>query len=287
MNDELDSDERLPAAHPAFTAHFISGFYDADDFMNDDVPPFGTDEGSDEVREWGGRLDVLERQPTLRGIIGADADRLMAASEGSNNVDDDDVVISLGFTLLRYTGQIDTEGRDWLLAALRRQDSRYPERGYAAMLQDVSTFDAASDRKDSARHSPAPWLDIRYGGGDRDLDKWCRHTVRAAESLPAWRAWWSTSNLDRLTLELHIISTKTYIEFHRPTSRELMVIGASRPLGKVVRSTEKLLRLSDSPPDPPLLTLPRFTELFEALIVKCFDRTTTHLALQPPPGRLP
>lgn len=82
------------------------------------VPPFGTDDGFDEVHDWAERIDDLRRHPTLRHMLGTHAGKQIGAQEAGDLDDDDDIVIALGFTLLRFTGQIDTEGRRWLRNAL-------------------------------------------------------------------------------------------------------------------------------------------------------------------------
>lgn len=66
MTDDDEDVQPLPPAHPRFTAHFTRQNYDADDYMNDELPPFGSDEGSDAVHEWAERLDELALHPTLR-----------------------------------------------------------------------------------------------------------------------------------------------------------------------------------------------------------------------------
>ena len=73
MSDDEDF-ERLPPAHPRFAAHFTHRVYDPDDYENDELPPFGSDEGSDEIHDWAERLDELRQNPTLRYMLGDDAD---------------------------------------------------------------------------------------------------------------------------------------------------------------------------------------------------------------------
>ena len=140
--------ERLPPPHPRFAAHFKQRFYDADDARNDDLPPFGNDEGSDEVHEWAGRLDELQTHPTLRHMLGEDADGVVAELRTSEQADVDDILIGTGFSLLRFTGQIDAEGRAWLRKALERQRNRPGSPDiYAAMVGDLDSFEStASDR---------------------------------------------------------------------------------------------------------------------------------------------
>lgn len=136
-------DDTLPPAHPRFLAHFTHRLYDADDYTNDDVPPFGNDEGSDEVHDWAERTDELRDHPTLRHMLGDEADAMIADLERTPQTDVDDIVIGQGFTLLRFTGQIDPEGRRWLVDALRRQKAGGWDgtEAYTQMLRDLGSFE--------------------------------------------------------------------------------------------------------------------------------------------------
>ena len=78
----------------------------------------------------------LVANPTLRYVIGRGADALIRELRGDHQSHVDDVVIGQGLTLLRYTGQIDAEGRGWLIEALRRQAQDTPGREYGTMLDD-------------------------------------------------------------------------------------------------------------------------------------------------------
>lgn len=139
MSDDEDL-ERLPPAHPRFAAHFTHGIYDPDDYENDELPPFGSDEGSDEIHDWAERLDELRQNPTLRYMLGDDADEQISELERTAQVDVDDILIGQGFTLLRFTGQIDPEGRQWLLDALARQHRQTGQNEYAHLRTDLVTF---------------------------------------------------------------------------------------------------------------------------------------------------
>jgi len=57
--------EALPPSHPLFASHFTKRLYDAEDFRNDDVAPFGTDEGWDAVRASGFGL-LSSDSPSVR-----------------------------------------------------------------------------------------------------------------------------------------------------------------------------------------------------------------------------
>lgn len=139
MTDDDDLD-RLPPAHPRFAAHFRHQLYDPDNYENDELPPFGSDEGSDEVHDWAERLDELGQNPTLRYMVGEDADGLIANLQQTEQVDGDDILVGQGFTLLRFTGQIDGEGRRWLLDALARQHQNTGFNEYAQLRADLESF---------------------------------------------------------------------------------------------------------------------------------------------------
>jgi len=278
----MSEEDLLPPAHPAFAAHFTSRFYDADDPGHNELPPFGTDEGADGVSEWGGRLDVLERARSLRELLGEDADEQIADLRGGDSADGDDLLVSLGFTFLRYTGRIDAEGRDWLLEALRRQIKRYPGIEYATMLQDLSIFAPQSHPGGATPRPAEPWLDIRYGGGDSGLDRWCRRWVHAADADLAWRDWWAAADLNRLTLYPHIDTRRNYVKFNPSGRRALNVIGASVRLGTLVRVVQKRSSKPSHPPQAPFLSVPEFEELFESLLLQMLHRTADHLGLPAP-----
>ena len=118
------SPDQLPEAHPRFSTHFINPIYDPDVASNDEVAPFDSSEGYDELHDWAQKLGDLRAHPTLRHMLGDDADEQINDLRHSQEVDVDDIVIGLGFTLLRFTGQIDAEGHTWLVEALQRRSAR-------------------------------------------------------------------------------------------------------------------------------------------------------------------
>lgn len=140
MSEDDEDFERLPPAHPRFSGHFTHRLYDPDDYENDELPPFGSDEGSDEIHDWAERLDELRQNPTLRYMLGDDADEQIRELSATAQVDVDDILIGLGFTLLRFTGQIDPEGRQWLLDALTRQQQHTRQREYIQLRADLISF---------------------------------------------------------------------------------------------------------------------------------------------------
>ena len=124
--------EDLPAASPAFAAHFTDPVYDdpADEFA-----PFGTDEGFDMVHEWAERRHELSPDTTVADVI-EESGFAHVASELDNpegpgvpaaggQVDAATITIGAGFTLLRLTGRIDQDGRQQTLKALDVLIHRY------------------------------------------------------------------------------------------------------------------------------------------------------------------
>jgi hypothetical protein len=124
--------EDLPAASPAFAAHFSDPIYDdpADEFA-----PFGTDEGFDLVHEWAERRDELGPDTTVAHLLEesgfADVGSELDNPEGpgvpaaGGQVDAATITIGAGFTLLRLTGRIDEDGRRQTLKALDVLIHRY------------------------------------------------------------------------------------------------------------------------------------------------------------------
>jgi hypothetical protein len=106
-------------AHAGFVAHFTDAIYEPDAPDNDEVALFGTDEGADELREWSKRPDELLAHPTVRYMLGEDAEAIVASARSAEQPDIDDALIGAGFTLIRVAGRIDREGRTWVREALR------------------------------------------------------------------------------------------------------------------------------------------------------------------------
>ncbi|MGN6301947.1 MAG: hypothetical protein ACTHN8_12765 [Angustibacter sp.] len=123
-DDELTDDE-LPEAAPAFTAHFSDPLYDdpAGEFA-----PFGTDEGSDLLYEWDERRDELGPDTTVADLIegagmadvvgGMDTREESPVPRAGGPVDAAVTVVAAGFTLLRLSGRIDDAGKRLTLQAL-------------------------------------------------------------------------------------------------------------------------------------------------------------------------
>jgi len=248
--------EALPPSHPLFASHFTKRLYDAEDFSNDDVAPFGTDEGWDAVREWADRVDDLVANPTLRYMIGQDADAFIAELKADPQTDVDDVVIGQGFTLLRVTGQIDAEGRAWLTEALQRQADDRPGGEYDTMLDDLSTFGrqtACADPKiksgRTAERQPAGWLTLSGGWNDPPHAKWLGGIARAVMADDEWSQWWAAADVDTLTLAPRPGGRGDTLHFERRT-RHLDVSGASTVLTR--RLEELVLEINRMPEGMPL-----------------------------------
>lgn len=146
---EPGDDEGLPQAHPAFDAHFTDPLYEDE---ADELAPFGSDEGWDLVHGWGGRRAELSASSTVRDLLEDDEmgfalDELDAPAEPSpvpepgGRVDASVIVVGAGFTLMRLTGQIDDEGRELVLAALRNLADEYPDEAtLERQVADVESF---------------------------------------------------------------------------------------------------------------------------------------------------
>ncbi|GAB2597148.1 hypothetical protein [Microlunatus antarcticus] len=138
------SSEGVPGyTHPRFAEHFTDPIYDdpADDFA-----PFGSDEGSDLFVEAEEQRTELGPTATVSDVLELTAAEDAAAfvdeiEEGSPDLDG--FVIAAGFALLRLTGQIDAQGRQWLQDALDRTLRFYGD-GYAAqhalLTRDLASF---------------------------------------------------------------------------------------------------------------------------------------------------
>lgn len=123
--DDQLSDDRLPEAAAAFTAHFSDPVYEdpAGEFA-----PFGTDEGSDMLYEWAERRDELGPDTTVADLIegagmaevaaGLDIPEQGRIPRAGGQVDAAATIVAAGFTLLRLSGRIDDDGKQPTLTAL-------------------------------------------------------------------------------------------------------------------------------------------------------------------------
>jgi uncharacterized protein YfeS len=123
--DAAEYDDVLPDAHPAFRAAFPGDLYDDE---ADEFAPFGSDEGWDAMAEIVDGHTPLADDVTLRDLAEEylDWDAADFEDDDLDSTEESDFVMTgVAFTILRLTGRIDEEGRLWLLAALRRQQTRY------------------------------------------------------------------------------------------------------------------------------------------------------------------
>ena len=117
--EELAQSDGLPAAHPAFKAHFTHALYEDE---GAEFAPFGSDEGWDLVMEWGERRDELDPDVTVSQLLELSD---FAGVENEGDVDAATITIGAGFTVLRLTGQIDEAGRQHILRALQTLEDFY------------------------------------------------------------------------------------------------------------------------------------------------------------------
>ena len=124
----MDSADSMPAADPAFLAHFTDPLYQD---RGDELAPFGSDEGSDMLSEWADHTEQLTSATSLQEFLqlndlaGIDgnlgkprkAPRIPIPVPGGH-IDAATQIVSSAFTLLYYTGQIDPAGRELAVRAL-------------------------------------------------------------------------------------------------------------------------------------------------------------------------
>lgn len=288
-----DDAEALPPAHPRFAAHFTHQLYDPDDFRNVELPPFGSDEGSDEVHDWAERLEELQRNPTLRYMLGNSADAVISDLRAHAQVDADDILIGQGFTLLRFTGRIDLEGRRWLVETLSRQQARTGLDEYARLEEDLRSFpdpDAAAGPSQipGPLRDPASWFTVRSGSGDRRLERKFRALEQALATDLVWLRWWANTSLDSVEFYPDLDSSKTYVKFHHPLGEVLYVHAGLKRLGKIISDRAKREVVTEkTPPSRSLLRLPDVPQLLDELILDVMKALATELSMPPPPTDLP
>jgi hypothetical protein len=221
--------------------------------------------------------------------VGDDADVLIDELEATPQPDVDDFIIGTGFTLLRFTGRIDPEGRNWLLGALERQDSRMPSAEYGTMLADLRAFPDGTRQQPSRRDQAVArpnWITIT-GTNDKLLDRWFREIGLAVSRDPTWSRWWGTADVDSLVLYPSAAGPPDtdYIQFH-PQGRRLEVLASSAAISQqVLALLHARSKRSQRGPHSPL----RITGVaaFQALILRMLRETGVYLGLPPPPLELP
>lgn len=198
--------------HPGFKAKFADPLYGS---RTDEFAPFGSDEGAGMLGKWSARAGELSNTTTVRDILldgSTDPEAVWAEFvEEPPSGELDVFVIAAGFVLLRFTGQIDDQGRALVLAALRRSRRTYPlgapsfDQMIADLGGEVSTAVAMSDELREmldpdfgpplARHS---WLFLSASRlvDDRDLRlpvSYWHQLDRLRKKLnadPQWWDWW-------------------------------------------------------------------------------------------------
>jgi uncharacterized protein YfeS len=286
-----NNDDQPPPEHPAFAAHFTDSIYRASAVGNDDLLPFGTDEGFDTLWDWAERVGELKADPRLRALLGDGADELIAElRDGEPNVDDDAMIIATGFALLRFTGQIDAEGREWLIEVLQRHVDEHAGDEYDTMLADLATFippGGKVKRRGAKVPRPAPWLVISGGWNDPPHAKWLRQIAAAVIADPAWSEWWSRTSLRQLTLVPRPVGPPDgFIRLQQEKGR-IEVVASS------VALTARIWQLDTFDANPPRhdLGVHEYADdlpgLFTDLILSMLQSTAKQLNLPAPPSDLP
>lgn len=135
--------EEFPT-HPDFAAHFTGGLYEDYD---EEFAPFGSDEGFDMLAIWAERQDELSGGSTVRDVYedfledpGA-FDAFLAEPGRGDGVDEATITVGAGFTLLRLTGAIDSEGERAVLTALDRLERYYGDTPqFRTMRKDLTSY---------------------------------------------------------------------------------------------------------------------------------------------------
>ncbi len=265
--------------------------YDTDDPANDDQLPFGTDDGADTVWDWVEHRDELLADPRLDTVLGgelviwaADAD---FAEEAALHL------VAAGFTLLRYTGTIDLDGRRVLLRALQSLIDTTMDAVFEQMYDDVITLPAAGCRARPAEPTgprppvrrPGPWLTIN-GGNDPAFGEWLRQIAQAVIADPDWSAWWLHAPVPRLELLPAAVGPPGgFLDVERRRSG-IRVIGASAELALLMQpyyDGEEELR-----DDTGIhRSKPEAARLFRRLIHTMVRRVADELGMPSPPPTLP
>lgn len=145
--DEFDDEVgALPEAHPRFAAHFTDPLYEDE---GDEFAPFGSDEGSDTLAMWDDRRDELTQATTVRWMMDDEEtpfsfddalDEMNEPRDEGASVDGITFLISTAFTLLRFTGQIDEEGKQAALRALNIMRGEFDDPSFVTQINDLERW---------------------------------------------------------------------------------------------------------------------------------------------------
>lgn len=274
-----------PTLHPAFTRHFTGRIYDPSDSSAYDWPPFGTDEGSDELNEWAGRIDELAQNATVRYMLGGANETTVDGGSADELSDAHEALIGIGFTLLGLTGQIDDEGRQWVKNALERQQQRAERPEYLTMLTDICSFVNTKmplTPRPEAIQRQLLWFVVRTGGGDAELTKWCRQIERVLATDMSWSNWWTNSGLSRIEFYPSLDAYRSSVEMR--TDKDLIVVHAGNwRLGKLSRRHSNV----ETTPQPSLMTVPQVPELLDELAHTVLRTIARRSRVSQPPVALP
>ena len=125
--------------------------------MGEEFAPFGSDEGFDTLYTWQEDSQDLTACTTVRSMLGPDGvDRPGPTTPpATDDPVQDGLVVGVGFTLIFFTGHIDTEGKQLVLDAVRREAAYYDNERisqFPVLLRDLESFPAS----DCDGASPSP-----------------------------------------------------------------------------------------------------------------------------------
>lgn len=269
---------KLPLPDPAFLAHFTNPIYILDLPENDEVPPFGTDEGSDLVHQWALNREELRARPFLNTVHEMDPESLLREAKEDEEVAN--FLISAAFTLLCWAGTIEEDDKSLVHAVLQQQRSRVGH-PYDLMLRDLGSFQG-----NKTQSSPPPWLVLDGIASDPLHTKWLQDLAAAIVAESQWSEWWSLSPIPRLTLGPRPMGPRKGFVQIRETAEGLDVTASSPELSRCLDNLIQSGRMPTSPVGIHELS-PEVTPLFLALLLSMFRSAADHLRLPGPPQSLP
>ena len=108
-------EDGLPEAVPSFRAHFTDPVYDSED---EELAPFGSNEGWELVSSWGRRPDELGPDSTIATVLDVDPGDVREVEgpmEGTDGLQTASAIRGAAFTLLRLAGHLGEEDRSLAL----------------------------------------------------------------------------------------------------------------------------------------------------------------------------